>query len=65
MYPFGAMNVAKGSRGRHVLEQHKDDGRRPSLFCAEHNVTFELGIPCEAHLSLYHAEKGWREDLRP
>ena len=56
--------IEKGAWGQHVYKQHKDDGRRPLLYCSEHKATFKSGSQLEVHLELYHAGKGWDKDLR-
>ena len=56
--------IKKGSWGRHVFNQHNDDGRRPLLYCSEHKATFKSGIQLKAHLEFDHPEKGWDENLR-
>ena len=56
--------IKKGFWGQHVYKQHKDDGRRPLLYCSEHpKLPYEPGMWWHFHFSLDldHDGEGWGE----
>ena len=54
--------IKKGSWGQHVFKKHKDDGRRPRLFCSEHPIlSSKPGMVWRMHLCKWHDGEGWGE----